>query len=327
MGSQKVIVLWDLETSLIGETAENAVAAIRLLALSSRGGEIRKMTAYYSTRLQQVAVETNGNNQGFQDYLGELTLHGVTPKDTTFLGGTESTAKCMLVDMLLEMVDAAKQPPMLLIISDDRSLKHPVELLRNRHRVVHIKSSSEHQAAMDKVLAGETPQIPLGGGASHVPDSPMLGGSHTLGTPSVGSQPTPARVGLALPPQEVQANPNLIPIASNMPVPSIASNVHPKYRALVEVLEEARDGGSLTVEKALLGNKLAEKSKTLYRDAGVKDFKKYIATAEADGIVTVGGGGTGTWVALKGAQIPQGGGESIQPTMSAPLLGGFGYYT
>lgn len=83
------------------------------------------------------------------------------------------------------------------------------------------------------------------------------------------------------------------------------------------------------MDKAILGNKLAEKSKTLYRDAGAKDFKKYIAMAESDGIVTVGGGGTGTWVALKGAggQILQGSGESMQSVISAPSLAGYAYYT
>jgi hypothetical protein len=108
-----------------------------------------------------------------------------------------------------------------------------------------------------------------------------------------------------------------------------AFSVHPKYHALVEVLEEARNGGSLQVDKAILGNKLAEKSKTLYRDAGVKDFKKYIAMAESDRVVVVGGGGTGTWVALntEGGQHAQGSGGTMQSVISGSSLAGYGYYT
>ena len=93
------------------------------------------------------------------------------------------------------------------------------------------------------------------------------------------------------------------------------------------MLEEARDNGSLTLDKAKLGNRLAEKSKTLYRDAGVKDFKKYIAMAESDGIVTIGGGGTEAWVALKGAQPPTAGGTMESLISAAPLMSGFGYYS
>ena len=128
--------------------------------------------------------------------------------------------------MLFEMMDAQKQPPMLLIISDDPTLRHPAEMLRNRHKVVHVKSASDHQAALERVLAGESSLALPGGTLGHVPESQMVN----------AGQPTVAGAAVAAPLQEVQAvrrqnarcerrfqpyhvpkqqNPNLIPLGNH----------------------------------------------------------------------------------------------------------------
>jgi len=57
--------------------------------------------------------------------------------------------------------------------------------------------------------------------------------------------------------------------------------------------------GETRVSRPNLGNRLTKRSPTVYTDAGVKDFKKYMDLAVAHGVVNIGGGGYGQWVELR----------------------------
>ena len=77
-----------------------------------------------------------------------------------------------------------------------------------------------------------------------------------------------------------------------------------KFHILVEVFESLAERGEARISKANLGNEMNRRSANVYREAGFKDFKKYVQAAEAFGLINVGGGGSEAWVELRGDSGP-----------------------
>jgi hypothetical protein len=72
-----------------------------------------------------------------------------------------------------------------------------------------------------------------------------------------------------------------------------------KFHVLVEVFESLAERGETRITRANLGNNITSRSANAYKEAGFKDFKKYVQAAEAFGLVILGGGGTESWVELR----------------------------
>ncbi|TFK26437.1 hypothetical protein FA15DRAFT_667527 [Coprinopsis marcescibilis] len=106
-------------------------------------------------------------------------------------------------------------------------------------------------------------------------------------------------------PEAIPADP-AIPVAQQSPssvqleddIANLRSRAPAGFGPLVEALERAKREGNPKMDKALLGNKLLKISNTVYQDAGVKDFKRYIALAQEEGIIAEGRGEKHVWVEL-----------------------------
>ncbi|KIK06463.1 hypothetical protein K443DRAFT_89151, partial [Laccaria amethystina LaAM-08-1] len=75
--------------------------------------------------------------------------------------------------------------------------------------------------------------------------------------------------------------------------------VPPQFRILVHTLEFHRSKGFLRPFRSGIALELSQKDNMVYRKAGVERFGQYVALAEKEGIVALGGKEGGAWIGLR----------------------------
>ena len=88
---------------------------------------------------------------------------------------------------------------------------------------------------------------------------------------------------------QISANPRRL-------TPSVV--VPDKFKILIKCLKSHRSRGSLSPLRSKISSEFAENGAT-YRQAGVSTFGGYVAIAEKEGIVELGGSGLTAWISLK----------------------------
>ncbi|KAK0483437.1 NYN domain-containing protein [Armillaria novae-zelandiae] len=86
--------------------------------------------------------------------------------------------------------------------------------------------------------------------------------------------------------------PALVPAASRKVVPA-------RFYGLVKLLETHRQNGAPRPLRSIIAAELVKSDQGIYKKAGVEKFGQYVALAESEGIVELGGTGGGAWIGLR----------------------------
>ncbi|KAJ2929213.1 hypothetical protein H1R20_g7891, partial [Candolleomyces eurysporus] len=315
MASTTSTILWDLETCFPSDiAAPDAVAAIRKLVAPR--STIQQMLAFWNSSHTKQTVRNNGQARAGtfsnnQEYRNSLHRQGVLPVDSAFLDG-EAVVKAMMgrvfndrkkttlsdiekssVEMFKGIIDGRfNLQRTIIVISNNTSLEYSANLLKERHfKVSFFNSWTSVQSAggscqSDNVSPSGSPVV--GSAPSHrLPDP-----THELGQ---ASHSTNAIAGGAPPP----------PPYTVRPPADVKPEIIQHFHVLVEVFQSLADKGETRISRANLGNEIIRlSSPDVYKEAGFKDFKKYVQAAEQFGIIIVGGGGIESWVELRSEGRP-----------------------
>ncbi|RXW24210.1 hypothetical protein EST38_g1664 [Candolleomyces aberdarensis] len=307
-------ILWDLETCFPSDIgAPDAVAAIRKLVAPR--STIQQMLAFWNFNHTNQTVRNKGQTRtgtlsNNQEYRNALHRQGVVPVDSAFLDG-EAVVKAMMgrifhdlkktmlsnvenqlsVELFKGIIDGRPNlQRTIIVISSSTSLEYSVNLLKERH----FKASFFNSWA-SVLSAGDNP----GSQTDNVNSS---------GSPVVGSV---ASYGLPNPTHELgqadhttNAMPPPPPYVVRLPA-DVKPEMIQKFHALIDVFQAVADRGETRISRADLGNEIIKaNSPNVYKEAGFKDFKKYVQAAEQFGLIIVGGGGSESWAELRSEGRP-----------------------
>ncbi|KAJ3537012.1 hypothetical protein NMY22_g5777 [Coprinellus aureogranulatus] len=154
--SPSVIVLWDLETCLPGDTSAGDAASV-VAKIATLNGNIKTFKAFYLSNPPD-------REPGIQpSYLQALQMKGIDPVDCTFLAG--DSVEVMTIEMFTEVIDGGyHNPPTIIIISSRASLEYASEKLRHKNlKVITFKSWEEVNEASKAVNdLPDSPPIAIG---------------------------------------------------------------------------------------------------------------------------------------------------------------------
>ncbi|KAG7452694.1 uncharacterized protein BT62DRAFT_20888 [Guyanagaster necrorhizus] len=90
------------------------------------------------------------------------------------------------------------------------------------------------------------------------------------------------------------------PVKTSEMVPSSSPKVPPaRFYGLVRLLEAHRLNGASRPSRSTIALELVKSDKAVYKKAGVEKFGQYVALAESEGIVELGGMEGGAWIGLR----------------------------
>ncbi|KAG2020726.1 hypothetical protein CC2G_006034 [Coprinopsis cinerea AmutBmut pab1-1] len=207
--------------------------------------------------------------------------------------------------MFLRIIDGNKSP-VVLIISNNPSMQYPIAQLTNRMHKAQLIGTGQLEAAIERAVALNQAAMAEQGTHGHessLNDEAKYNQNETGGPagPSNLTDPHNAGSSPVTPTGSTQNESSFASGSITYPQPRQRfQSAHPCFAPLIHVLALASDQGDPKVLKPRLGNLLMQQSHSVYTDAGVNTFKKYIELAEKRGIIETGGGGVGAWVALKG---------------------------
>ncbi|KAK0459536.1 NYN domain-containing protein [Desarmillaria tabescens] len=121
----------------------------------------------------------------------------------------------------------------------------------------------------------------------------------------IATSPTmapPAVSGIAPVPSVLPSNsaPLYPPVQQPEAAPPASRKVVPvRFSSLVKLLEAHRRNGSPRPFRSVIAVELVQSDKAIYKKAGVEKFKQYVALAESEGIVELGGMEGGAWIGLR----------------------------
>ena len=163
----------------------------------------------------------------------------------------------------------------------DADLKTPVVTPRTSSRIL---ENPPHPPMNPEILSSAPPSKDTVGDAKPIapirPDLPSF--LRPASVPSTGTAVAPVTV----PPREIEGwQVKIVP---------------PQFRILVKILEFHRSKGVLRPFRTGIAIELAtQKDNMVYRKAGVDRFGQYVALAEKERIVTLGGKEAGAWIGLR----------------------------
>ncbi|KAK0210566.1 NYN domain-containing protein [Desarmillaria ectypa] len=118
--------------------------------------------------------------------------------------------------------------------------------------------------------------------------------SPTMAPPAVsGIVPVPA----TLPSNSAPLYPPVQPPKIAPPPP--CKVVPARFYGLVKLLETHRRNGAPRPFRSIIAVELVQLDKAVYKKAGVEKFKQYVALAESEGVVELGGMEGGAWIGLR----------------------------
>ncbi|RXW24209.1 hypothetical protein EST38_g1665 [Candolleomyces aberdarensis] len=315
MASTTSTILWDLETCFPSDiAASDAVAAIRKLVAPR--STIQQMLAFWNSNHTKQTVRNSGQARtgsfsNTQEYRNALHRQGVVPVDSAFLDG-EAVVKAMMgrffngrkkitlpnieessVEMFKGIIDGRfNLQRTIIVISNNTSLEYSANLLKERHFKVSFFDS------WTSVLSA---------GGSSQSDNVSPSGSPVVGSTASQRLPDPTH-------ELDQANHSTNAIAGGAPPPppytvrppaDVKPEIIQHFHVLIEVFQSLADRGETRISRADLGNEIIKASSpNVYKEAGFKDFKKYVQAAEQFGLIIVGGGGSESWAELRSEGSP-----------------------
>lgn len=118
----------------------------------------------------------------------------------------------------------------------------------------------------------------------------------------IATSPTMAPPGIAQVPSTLPSISG--PLFPPVHPPALASpasrNVVPaRFYGLVKLLETHRRNGAPRPSRSIIAVELVKSDKAIYKKAGVEKFGQYVALAESEGIVELGGMEGGAWIGLR----------------------------
>ncbi|KAJ2929212.1 hypothetical protein H1R20_g7890, partial [Candolleomyces eurysporus] len=308
MASTTSTILWDLETCLPSDiAAPDAVAAIR--KLGAPRSTIQQMLAFWNSNHTNQTVRNKGQARtgtpsNNQEYRNSLHRQGVVPVDSAFLDG-EAVVKAMMgrvfhdrkqntlsnlekssVELFKGIIDGRPNiQRTIIVISSSNSLEYSVNLLKERH----FKASFFNSWA-SVLSAGESPGSPT--------DNVNSSGSPVVASAASPGLPSPTRE-LGQADHTTNGMPPPPPYMITLPA-DVKPEMIQKFHVLIEVFQAVADRGETRISRADLGNEIIKASSpNVYKEAGFKDFKKYVQAAEQFGLIVVGGGGSESWAELR----------------------------
>ena len=218
----------------------------------------------------------NNSEQHTEDdfHRGPPTVHFISSEPSTpyFRGGVQQLSPPSVMSTPTIELEAEAVP--------DAGSKTPVATPRIPSRLL---ENPAHPPVNPEILTPAPPSQGTVGDAKPIaPIRPDL--SSLLLRPAMASTLT-AAMPVTVPPPEIKGwQVKIVP---------------PQFRILVNTLEFHRSKGSPRPFRSVIAVELAQKDNMVYRKAGVERFGHYVALAEKERIVTIGGKEAGAWIGLR----------------------------